>query len=71
MATAYDIRWLVVEKDDAAQAMGPVLRGVRPSWIGAPVFQVPPAASPGAADLPTLAVYPVCTTSGDTRCAGS
>jgi len=76
VATAYDIRWLVVEKDDAAQAMGPVLRGVRPSWIGAPVFQVPPAALAGSAgssaagDLPTLAVYPVCTSPADTRCAG-
>ncbi|HEY4226900.1 MAG TPA: hypothetical protein VGM49_01075, partial [Candidatus Limnocylindrales bacterium] len=65
VARAYDTRWLVVERDDAARALGPVLAGtLRPSWIGAPVFSVP-AADGG---VPRLALFPVCTTPGDTRC---
>ena len=66
VARAYGTRWLVLERDEAARAMGPVLAGTRPSWIGAPVFTVP-AADGG---LPRLALYPVCTTLGDTRCVG-
>jgi hypothetical protein len=66
VARAYDTRWLVVERDDAARALGPVLAGtLHPSWIGAPVFSVP-AADGG---VPRLALFPVCTTPGDTRCA--
>jgi hypothetical protein len=57
----------VVERDDAARALGPVLAGQRPPWIGAPVFTV--AASDGG--LPRLALFPVCTTPADTaRCGG-
>ena len=66
VATAYDIRWLVVERDDAARALGPVLAGQRPPWIGPPVFTVP-AADGG---LPRLALFPVCTSPGDPRCSG-
>jgi hypothetical protein len=64
VAVAYDICWLVVERDDAASALGPVLRGVRPSWIGAPVFTVP-AADGG---LPLLALFPVCPMPDPQRC---
>ena len=67
VARAYAIRWLVVERADAAQALGPVLAGVRPAWIGAPVFAVP--STDGG--LPALALFPVCTATGDTRCAAS
>lgn len=67
VARAYDTRWLVVERGDAAQALGPVLAGVRPAWIGAPVFRVPSADG----GLPTLALFPVCTVAGDTRCGSS
>lgn len=66
VARAYSIRWVVIERGDAARALGPVLAGiVRPSWIGASVFEVP-SADGGA---PKLALFPVCTTSTDLRCA--
>jgi len=65
IAQAYNIRWLVLERDGAAPSLGPVLGGVRPSWIGGPVFTVP-AADGG---LPELALYPVCVSPGDVRCA--
>lgn len=64
VARAYGTRWLVVERADAARALGPVLQGVRPAWIGAPVFEVPSADG----GLPRLALFPVCTAEGDTRC---
>ena len=68
VARAYDTRWLVIEKDDAARALGPVLTGdLTVPWIGSPVFTVPDRAG----GPPKLALYPVCTTAGDTRCAGS
>ena len=65
IAQAYGLRWLVLERDDVASSMVGVLQGQRPSWIGAPVFTVP--ASDGGP--PELALYPVCTTSGDARCS--
>jgi hypothetical protein len=65
VARAYKTTWLVVERDDAATALGPVLAGTsRPDWIGAPVLVVP--ASDGG--IPRLALFPVCTTPGDERC---
>jgi len=67
VARAYQTSRLVLERDDAARALGPVLAGTRPPWIGPPVFSVP-AADGG---LPKLALFPVCTTSADTRCAGT
>jgi hypothetical protein len=68
VAEAYDIEWLVVERDDAARALGPVLAGTRPAWIGAPVFTVP--ADDGG--LPRLALFPVCPVPTDlARCSGS
>jgi hypothetical protein len=67
VARAYGPRWLVIERDDAARALAPVLLGEsRPAWIGAPVFAVP-SADGGA---PQLALYPVCTTDVDMRCEG-
>jgi hypothetical protein len=67
VARAYGMRWLVVEPGDAARALGPVLAGDRPPWIGPSLFAVP-AADGG---LPRLALFPVCTVPGDTRCGGT
>jgi hypothetical protein len=65
VAQAYDTTWLVVERDDAATSLGPVLAGTsRPAWIGPPVLVVP--ATDGG--IPRLALFPVCTTAGDDRC---
>jgi hypothetical protein len=65
VARAYKTRWLVLERDDIARALAPVLRGEsRPSWIGPQAFAVP--ASDGGA--PRLALYPVCIDSFDPRC---
>lgn len=67
VARAYEIRWLVIESDDLARAVAPVLRGeARPAWIGGPVFQV----SDGSA-IPRLALFPVCVADADTRCSSS
>ncbi|MFL5681309.1 MAG: ArnT family glycosyltransferase [Chloroflexota bacterium] len=65
VARAYDTRWLVLERDQAAQSLGPVLRGdERPSWIGPAVYSVP--STDGGP--PRLALYPVCVQAGDARC---
>jgi hypothetical protein len=41
-----------------------VLAGQRPAWIGPPAFSVP--STDGG--LPALALFPVCTSSADSRC---
>jgi hypothetical protein len=67
VARAYGARWLVIERDDAALSLAPVLNGTRPAWIGAPVFTVPSTTG----GLPELGLYPVCLDALDTRCARS
>jgi hypothetical protein len=65
IATAYRISWLVLERDEIATSMTPVITGqVRPAWIGAPVFSLP-SADGGA---PRIALYPVCLSPADARC---
>jgi hypothetical protein len=56
VARAYETSWLVIERNDAARALGPVLAGTRPPWIGPPAFTVP--APEGG--LPTIALFPLC-----------
>jgi 4-amino-4-deoxy-L-arabinose transferase-like glycosyltransferase len=66
VARAYHPRWLVIERNDGAAALAPVLRGeARPTWIGPPAFVYP---APGGG-LPALVLYPVCTEPGDDRCS--
>jgi hypothetical protein len=74
VARAYQIRWLILERDDTVAAVAPILDGApRPAWIGPPVASRPAVASPGETALPAgavdLAVYPVCVTPGDARCS--
>ena len=64
VARAYQTSWLVLERDDAARALGPVLAGTRPPWIGPPVFSVP-AADGG---LSKLALFPLCLGSDVSAC---
>lgn len=63
VARAYAIRWLVVERDDAVDAVAPILAGERPSWVGPPILAIPAS---GPTDV---GVYPVCLEAGDDRCA--
>ena len=66
IATAYGVSWLVLERDEIATSMGPVLSGIaRPSWIGPPVFTIP-AADGG---VPQAALYPICLSPRDPRCS--
>lgn len=65
VARAYGTRWLILERADAARALAPVLQGtLQVPWIGPAAFTVDhPDGGP-----PRLALFPVCTTEGDTRC---
>jgi hypothetical protein len=66
VVTAYQTEWLILERDSIVKALGPVLTGQsRPSWIGAPILTIP-AADGGA---PRAALYPICLSPVDTRCA--
>jgi len=74
VARAYKIRWLILERSDAVPAVAPILDGApRPDWIGPPVAARPAVPSAGGVALPPgavdVAVYPVCVTPGDARCA--
>ena len=65
IASAYRISWLVLERDEIATSMEPVLRGEeRPSWIGVPVFSL---TVPGGGP-PRIALYPICLSTADPRC---
>lgn len=50
---AYEIRWLVLDREDAVDAVAPILDGgqARPDWLGAPILAV--------GDPLRLAVFPV------------
>jgi 4-amino-4-deoxy-L-arabinose transferase-like glycosyltransferase len=49
---AYDIRWLVLDREDGVKALAPILDGTsRPTWLGEPVL--------ADGDPIRLAVYPV------------
>src|SRR4029079_9951149 len=38
---AYDIRWLVLDREESVEPMAPVLHGIaRPTWLGAPILSL-------------------------------
>ena len=49
VARAYDIRWLVLDKDDTVPAAAPIIAGDRPAWVGPPLDT----------GVTGLAVYPI------------
>ena len=73
---AYDVRWLILEQTEIVPALQPVLNGtVAPAWLSAPLAIV---AAPGAAiastgslpgQPPDGAIYAVCFSPDDNRCA--
>jgi hypothetical protein len=66
VANAYRIDWLILERDSIVASLAPVLSGQsRPSWIGAPVLTIPSADG----GVPRAALYPVCLSPKDVRCA--
>jgi hypothetical protein len=73
---AYEVRWLVLERDTVLPSLEPLLRGTdEPAWLSKPLVTVPAPARPGeaadaaAARLPLAALYAVCLDAGDTRCS--
>lgn len=76
VAIDYDIRWLVIERAHIVDPLVPVIEGkVRPAWIGAPIYTVAytgkKTGDPAVDAAPALAIYPVCTTTSDTRCGAA
>ena len=69
VARAYDVRWLVLERDDAVPSVAPILDGSRPEWVGPPILTLRDAQSPGASPAPSVALYPVCAAGASSRCA--
>ena len=71
-AQAYDIRWLILERSQITTQLQPVLDGQEhPPWLSPPLVTVT-AATPeasAAAGEPVAALYAVCLTAEDTRCA--
>ncbi|MBA2570350.1 MAG: glycosyltransferase family 39 protein [Chloroflexi bacterium] len=72
---AYDVRWLVLERDHVTSALAPILAGeVRPTWLSAPVLVVadqdgsPTAGPTVGSPYPRAALYAVCLAPGDPRC---
>jgi 4-amino-4-deoxy-L-arabinose transferase-like glycosyltransferase len=61
-ARAYDVRWLIVERNGAVRALTPLLDGAAPpDWLGPPALVLPESSSAAAGAAPVAAViYPVC-----------
>jgi hypothetical protein len=69
-ARDYRVRWLVIERGHAVPALRAVLDGdVRPAWLSTALVVVP--ADRGGEAGARAALFAVCTTPADTRCAGA
>jgi hypothetical protein len=65
VARAYRIEWVIIERDDAVSALAPVFTGeTRPRWIGPRLIGIP-----GPGGETSAAIYPVCLSPADPRCA--
>jgi len=74
VAADYGVRWMVLERNHIVTPLAPILESKpRPDWIGAPIFEEPytggATGDPEVDAAPALAIYPICTAAGDTRCA--
>ena len=66
VAEAYDIDWLVLERNGVVEALKPVLESdQRPDWIGPASLTLFGREDEGP---PDLVLYPVCTNPADARC---
>ena len=71
-AARYDVRWLVLERQFVVPSLEPVLAGtIHPAWLSKPLAVVSASGSDTGPDanLPRAALYAVCTSPGDQRCA--
>jgi hypothetical protein len=57
--------WFISGRDIGGAGLARVVNGTgRPAWIGAPVYSIPDASG-----MPRAALYPVCLSPSDVRCA--
>ncbi len=73
-AALYDVRWLILEKDEVVPSLEPVLAGmVHPAWLSKPLAVVPEdrGATGPLATLPKAELFAVCLAPGDARCGAS
>jgi hypothetical protein len=74
VAADYGTRWLIVERAHIVTPLAPILEmKSRPDWIGPPIFTIPytgeKTGDPAIDAAPALAIFPICTSAGDTRCS--
>jgi hypothetical protein len=50
VAQAYDIDWLILERDDGVAAVGPILDGDVPDWLAPPIVIQPGKAGGSTVD---------------------
>lgn len=66
----YGVRWLILERAFMTRDLAPVLTGsVRPDWLSYPLVTVTLPGSTSPSQTPDAALYAVCLTPDDTRCA--
>ena len=77
VAKAYGARWLLVEKKDTVTALAPLLvdPAPQPTWIGRSIWREPAGIPVVASAAPAIwsgseaALFPVCLSTDDLRCA--
>ena len=74
VAADYGTRWLIVERAHIVTPLAPILEmKSRPDWIGPPIYTIPytgeKTGDPAIDAAPALAIFPICTSAGDTRCS--